>query len=192
MQKTILQKTCALVFALEIMVLGMNLKTAEAAVGQHAAGLSLGQVILLGDFSTHFSDSLGFQITHQYDASDLFGVLTHISLSSHSDTTGTDDLSIKGITPNLKANLAYFDKIIVYTYGGFGLFSISEKTGGRESSVTTIGFDLGGGFDLELNEHFLFGTTLSFHNLFGKTDKATAVSVGGTYVALFLNVKYVF
>ena len=174
-------------------------KQARAAAGEHGVGLGLGQVLLMGDFAKNFSDSLGFQGIYSYEASQVFGLLVNLSLSSHSNADASNTLSLKALSPNLRINLAYIDKLVLYTFGGFGLVKADEKIGALQGSVTTLGFNLGAAFYLALDKHFQFGTQLSFHNVFGKTDPTTVtatnpngLSVGGTYLGLFLNVMYIF
>ena len=185
------------VFALSSAII-TPIHKSHAAAGEHGIGLSLGQILLMGDFAKNFSDSLGFNLTYSYEASAVFGLLADISMSSHTNGTATNELSLKGFSPNLRINLAFIDKLIVYSFVGFGLFMASEKVGNQNGAVTTLGFDMGGAFNLALDKHFQFGTALSFHNIFGKTDDSTAtatqpgLSVGGTYLALMLQVFYIF
>src|SRR5262245_4480544 len=58
---------------------------AHAASNRHGLGFDIGQVLLMGDFSKDFSDSLGWGFTYSYEASDMFGLLAHFSYSSHSN-----------------------------------------------------------------------------------------------------------
>ncbi|MEW6055610.1 MAG: outer membrane beta-barrel protein [Bdellovibrionota bacterium] len=177
---------------------GPSRNDAHAAAGEHGVGLGLGQVLLMGDFAKNFSDSLGYQLTYSYEASAMFGLLATLSMSSHSDATGDNSLDIKGFTPNLRINLAYVDKLVIYAFTGFGLFMVDETIGEQAGSVTTLGFDMGTSLNLALDKHLQFGTTLSFHNIFGKTDPATVtdsspgLSIGGTYLMLSLNFFYIF
>lgn len=172
---------------------------AEAANDRHGVGLDLGQVLLMGDFSKSFSDSLGFGFTYSYEASDMFGLLLHFSGSSHSNADESNKLTIKGVSPDLRVNLAYFDKLVLYGFGGFGLFKVDETINHIDGSALTLGLNLGTGFLLELSPHFEFGTSLGFHNIFAKTDSKTVTStnpggfsIGGTYLGVMLNLFYLF
>ena len=174
-------------------------KPAQAAVGRHGVGVSVGQVLLMGDFSKSFSDSLGWGLSYSYEASDMFGLLANLSFSNHSNANGSNTLAIKGLSPDLRVNLAYFDKLVLYGFGGFGLFRVNETVNQTPGSVWTFGLDLGTGFLLELDPHFQFGTSLGFHNIFSKTDPATATgnfpggyTIGGTYLGIMLNIFYLF
>ncbi|MBI3555146.1 MAG: outer membrane beta-barrel protein [Deltaproteobacteria bacterium] len=174
-------------------------KRADAAVGRHGLGVNIGQVLLMGDFSKNFSDSLGWGFSYSYEASDMFGLLANLSFSNHSNANGTNTLAIKGLSPDLRVNLAYFDKLVLYAFGGFGLFHVNETVAQTPGSVWTFGLDLGTGFLLELDPHFQFGTSLGFHNVFSKTDPATSTSsnpngilMGGTYLGIMLNIFYLF
>ena len=171
---------------------------AKAATGDHGAGLGLGQVLLLGDLSGPFNDSIGLHGIYSYEASALLGLYTHVHYSSHSNVTNTNSLTIKGLVPNMRVNLAYIDKLVVYGFTGFGFYMIDQTIGEQVGSVMTVGFDMGAAVAMSLTDHLQFGTELSFNNIFSKTDPATAtgtssgMSIGGSYIGLFLNVMYIF
>ncbi len=164
----------------------------------HAVGLGIGQILLMGDFAKYFDNSLGYNILYNYDASNLFGLLAVINYNSHSNATGTNTLKIMGFSPNIKVSLVNFDQLLLFGYTGFGLMKVSQTVGTIPADVTTFGLNMGFGAELTLASHMRFGTGLSFHNIFGKTDSSTATanstgtSIGGTYLALFLNIMYVF
>lgn len=162
--------------------------------GRHGAGFGVGQVFLLGDFADPFSNGLGMEFFHSYDASEMFGLMTIINLSNHSNADESNKLSLRGITPNLKMNLIYFDRFSVHALAGIGVYFINEKLGVREGSVTTMGFNFGTGFDLTLSDHFRFGTQLKFHSIFEAKDTSLSppMTIGGTYMGLFLNLTYLF
>jgi hypothetical protein len=174
---------------------------ASADPGEHSLGLGIGDEILFGNFSSNFPDSMAFQLNYNYDASPLIGLTVMASLGSHSNAITGGSLGIDGLTPDLRFNLAKFETLTFYAMSGFGLYKISESFGGStpSASVTTIGFNLGGGFELRLAKHFAFGTSLDFYNIFSKTDDSTAAAnggtgttVGGTYMHLMLNFSYIF
>ena len=174
-------------------------KSAQAVVGRSGIGVNVGQVLLMGDFSKNFSDSLGWGFSYSYEASDMFGLLANLTFSNHTNANGSNTLGIKGLSPDLRVNLAYFDKLVLYAFGGFGLFRINETVAQVPGSVWTFGLDLGTGFLLELDPHFQFGTSLGFHNIFSKTDPSTSTStnpngnlMGGTYLGIMLNIFYLF
>ena len=193
-------KTVLALFLFSLLIIaGLPVQKAKAATGEHSAGFGFGQNLLMGDFSKNFSDSLGFQLMYGFEASEMFGLLAHISYSNHSNASGSNSLTIKGIAPDLKINLAYFDKLVLYGLTGFGIYKVDESLDHNAGSVVTLGFDLGAGFLLNLDKHFAFGTSLAFHNIFGKTDTATVnasapngITIGGTYMGIFLNLFYIF
>ncbi len=161
-------------------------------LGEHSLGAGFGEVILTGDFAKKYSNTLGVSGIYEYKASELFGVLADISYSKHDSDDGLNSLKIFGVTPNLKINLSYFDKLTAFVMTGFGFFNVSESIGPLYGgSVTTFGFSAGPGFDLRLNEHAKFGSLVTFHNLFSKTDPnaknpvGKGMSIGGTYLRLF-------
>lgn len=171
----------------------------EAKAGDHGVGLGVGQVMLMGDWSDHVSDAIGFNLKYSYEASEMFGVMADIHYSSHSNALETNTLGLKGLTPNLRVNLAYIDKLVVYGFTGFGLFLVDQKRGTVSASTMTLGFDLGAAANLTLNDHFQFGTQFSFHNIFEKTARSTTAGgevvttpIGGTYFMLALNLIYIF
>jgi hypothetical protein len=174
-------------------------REAQAAANEHGIGLGFGQILLMGDYAKSFSDNIGLDVFYSYETSNLFGLLANVSLSSHSNADNSNTLSIKGITPDLRINLAYIDKLVIYSFVGFGVFMVNEKIGPVTGSATTLGFNMGAAFDLALAKHFQFGTQLGFTNVFGKTDPSTVtatspqgLSVGGTYLGILLNLIYIF
>lgn len=167
-------------------------------VGEHALGVGFGEVILAGGLEKNHSDSLGLSILYDYRASELFGLMVDLSYSKHTDDTGRNTLKILGASPSLRANLAYFDKLMAYMTVGFGVFQVSETLGLASGSVTTFGFTAGPGIELRLNTHLKFGILTTFHHLFTRSDPQAqnpagkGLSIGGTYLRLFLSLQYVF
>lgn len=170
----------------------------NAPGGMHGLGLGIGQTLLMADFSKNVSDALGYQLMYSYEASPMLGLLAMLSISEHSNSAGTNTLNIKGLSPNLKVNLAYIDKLIVYMVAGLGFFVVDEKVGTLQGTITTLGFDLGGGFSLALSKHVQFGTQILFNSIFNQTTSTdnppnpSGMTIGGTYVGLYLNVMYLF
>src|SRR5206468_660998 len=144
--------------------------SARAATDRHGVGFSVGQVLLMGTYAQNNNDGLGFGFNYSYEASDMFGLLGRFTTSSHSNSNGSNSLNIKGLIPDLRVNLAYFDKLVLYALGGFGVYHVDETVNGAQGSGWTFGLDLGAGFMLELSPHFAFGTSLDFHNIFSRTD----------------------
>jgi hypothetical protein len=173
--------------------------SAYAAAGQHGAGIGIGQVFLLGDFAESFSNSVGFDAMYSYEASDIFGLLTHITYSSHSNGDDTNTLRLIGVSPDLRISLAYIDKLVLYAFTGFGLFSANQKLGNSSGSVITFSFNAGGGFGLALGPHFQFGTQLGLWSIFNKNAKTTSdgggvgtMEIGGTTLNLLVTGTYLF
>lgn len=174
-------------------------RVANAAAGSHSVGIGLGQVLLMGDFSKNFSDGLGLKLTYGYEASDMFGLLASFGFSSHSNADASNTLLIKGFQPDLKVNFAYIDKLVLYGFTGFGIYRVNEALARNAGAVWTLGFELGTGFLLNLDNHFSFGSALGFNNIFGKTDSATVnasapngITIGGTFLSITLNGVYTF
>jgi hypothetical protein len=172
--------------------------SAKAEPNTHSLGLNAGQVLLLGEFADRFPDAMGFNLIYNYEASDLFGVWVNAGFSNHENSATHDNLAIKSLVPDLKINLAYIDKLVIYSLVGFGLWKVDQTINLIGANVTTFGFNMGGGFALQLHEHFQFGTHLLFNNIFSKTDPGSARGnqaaqvVGGSYMGLYLNAMYTF
>lgn len=198
-------KRWLLILLFPLVISATPFQHAFGAAGEHSAGLGVGQVVLLGDWGSYYSNALGFNGMYDFESSELFGLLINLSYSSHSNTTDASSyLHILGLTPDIKVNFAYFDKLVIYGLAGLGLFHVEQakriEPENRlfEGSVFTIGFNAGAGFDLRVDDHYSFGTVFSFHHVLGKTDTDTMVGgtpgleIGGTYMRLFLNFMYVF
>lgn len=190
--------TAAFLFLVFIISSSFAEDGSKSAAQEHSLGLGFGQVILMGDFEKNFSDSLGFDFTYDYNASEMFGLLVDASYHKHKNATGENTAIIKSLTPSLKANFAYVDKLTVYGVAGLGVYWVGETIGQIAGSVTTFGFNAGPGAELRLNDHMKFGTNVGFYNLFTKADSEAknpfgkGMTIGGTFIRLFINISYIF
>ncbi len=190
--------TAAFLFSILIICTSNADVGSKSTAQEHSLGLGFGQVILMGDFEKNFSDSIGYDLTYDYNASEIFGIYVDASYHKHRNASGENTAIIKGLAPSLKANFAYVDKLTVYGLAGLGLYWVGETTGEIAGSVTTFGFNAGPGAELRLDDHLKFGTNVGFYNLFTKSDTEAknpfgkGMTIGGTFVRLFINISYIF
>lgn len=157
----------------------------------HNISLDVGQVFLMGDLSERYNDNIGFRINYTYGVSDLFGFNAIFGYSEHAD----GKFSMTDLMAGLRTNLAYFDKVIPYFNFGLGFYrpsySFDSGAGSNATSLSPVlfGLHMGGGVTLEISKDFFFGSSLTFHNVFGDT-RQTAVGpfdVGGAFTTFMLN-----
>lgn len=167
-------------------------------IHEHSFGVGFGQVILMGDLAKQVSDTIGLGLIYDYKASELFGVMVEGGYSKHIDSTGKNSFIARSFSPNLRVNLSYFDNLTIFAFGGFGIYSLDKTLFPTSGSVTTFGLDMGPGFELRLAPHAKFGSFISFNNAFTKSDSqavnslGNGMSIGGTYMRLFLTASYIF
>ena len=183
----------------------INREVSPFSPGSNNLALDLGQVFLIGDLGK-YSDSIGSQLHYTYGVSDLFGFDSGLGYSEHSD----GKFSMLSLTPGLRLNMSWYDKVVPYAIFGLGFYkpSYPDNTtatpGGStttslsaSSSISAVlfGVHLGPGIDLELNKNLFFGAALTFHNMFG-TNKmranATLLALGGTYTSFFVHIGATF
>jgi hypothetical protein len=163
------------------------------APGSNNISIDLGQVFLMGDLSSDYSDNLGFRLSYTYGVSDIFGFEANLGHSSHSN----GGFSMSHLNAGLRTNLAWFDRIIPYLSFGLGFYRpgytfTTTGTNSNEASVSPIlfGIHLGPGVNLQLTNRLYFGTSLTFHDIFGtetvKPD-GTKLEAGGTFTSLLIH-----
>ncbi len=155
--------------------------------GSHNASLDIGQVFLMGDLAESYADNLGLQLHYTYGVSDIFGFDTSIGYSSHTD----GDFSMLSWKSGVRANLAWFDKIIPYVSFGLGFYRPSYQISKNATMAPILfGLHLGPGVTLNLTDQLFFGTSLTFHDIFGgERESATGIvqDVGGSYTSFLLH-----
>lgn len=163
--------------------------------GSHNVALDLGQVFLMADLGSRYSDNIGLRAHYTYGVSDLFAFDANMGYSSHSD----GKFSMFTLLSGLRTNLSWYDKVIPYVVFGLGFYKPSYDSGPNESpsSISPIlfGVHLGPGIDLELTKQFFFGASLTFHDVFGGKRLASngqTIDVGGTFATFFLRVGTTF
>jgi len=164
--------------------------------GSNNVSLDLGQVFLMGNYGSKYSDAIGARLHYTYGVSDLFGFDSSIGYSEHQD----GDFSMVSLLTGLRMNLSWYDKVIPYAVFGLGFYKPSFTINGAgNKSVTEIspvlfGVHLGPGVDLELTRQIFFGAALDFHDVFG-TTKSTPngpLDVGGTFTSFLVHAGYTF
>jgi hypothetical protein len=159
--------------------------------GSNNIALDIGQVFLMGNMGSRYSDSIGVQLHYTYGVSDLFGFDSSIGYSEHSDGR----MSMTTVLTGLRTNLAWYDKVVPYLVFGLGFYKPSHQVGSLNSvSPLLFGVHIGPGVNLELTKQFFFGTSLTFHDVFGGTQNIPGgtMDVGGTYTSFLLHAGFTF
>ena len=163
--------------------------------GSNNVAVDIGQIFLMGDLGSNYSDSIGAQIHYTYGVSDLFGFDASVGYSSHSDGKFSMTTALAG----LRTNLAWFDRVVPYAVFGLGFYrpSFQQTYGnGLTNSISPVlfGVHLGPGVDLQLTRQLFFGASLTFHDIFGSTRQTPngPLSVGGTYTTFLVHAGFSF
>jgi len=160
---------------------------APFAPGSNNVSLHVGQIFLMGDLSSAYSDNIGAQVHYTYGVSDMFGFDTSLGYSQHSD----GKYSVATFLTGLRTNLSWYDKVIPYLNFGLGFYKPSYQFSADDSlSPVLFGLYLGPGVDLQLTNQFFFGASLTFNDVFGtsRADKMGNLhDVGGTFTAFLLH-----
>lgn len=147
---------------------------------RHGVGLGFGEVLLMGDFATHFASGIGFNLNYSYEAGSTFGLLVNLHYNNHSNPSSpSDSLSIKGLTPNLKINFFTTDKLTVSALTGLGALLVSETYGNLNAGFTLFTVQAGVAANVELDPHFRFGPSFVLMKTSTGTDSSTVVSGSG-------------
>jgi len=160
--------------------------------GSNNLAIDVGQVFLMGDLSSNYSDAIGSQLHYTYGVSEMFGFDSSIGYSSHSEGR----YSMTTLLTGLRMNLAWYDKIVPYLSFGLGFYRPSyEITSTTTLSPIVFGLHAGPGVSLELTRQLFFGASLSFHDVFGTTKylpDGKRFDVSGTYTSFLLNAGLTF
>lgn len=168
--------------------------------GSNNVSLEMGQVFLMGALSNNFSDSIGSSLHYTYGVSDIFDFDSALGYSNHSDGA----FSMTSFQAGLRTNLAWYDKVIPYFSFGLGFYrpsyslnqmGLAPVNSNASLSPLLFGVHLGPGVDLEVTKQIFFGASLTFNDVFGKTENTpstTSFDTGGTYTAFFLHAGVTF
>lgn len=171
---------------------------AESDGRHHIFGFSVGHNMLFGEWGSLFTDGLSYNAFYSYEASPVYGLLFNVGFSSHSGQ-GENSLSLKSIEPDLKINFMRFDMLVLYGFGGFGIYPISEHVGSANGSTLNFGMNLGLGLDLRIDEFLTFGPGIALKSVFTKNDKSATssaypngINIGGEMLRLFIQIGIMF
>ena len=149
--------------------------------------LDVGQVFLMGDLNSKYTDNLGVRLHYTYGVSQTFGFDSSFGYSNHSD----GKFSMTSLLTGVRANLSWYDKVIPYAVVGLGFYKPSMKVDNTASvSPLLFGVHLGPGVTLQLTNNLFFGAALTFHDMFGSNEvlpDGRIVAVDGTFASFFLN-----
>lgn len=159
--------------------------------GSNNLSLDVGQIFLMGGLGKDYADNIGSQLHYTYGVSEMFAFDASFGYSNHDE----GDYSMTSLLTGVRTNLAWYDKVVPYAVFGLGFYRPSERIT-PTSSVSPIlfGVHMGPGVDLELTRNLFFGTSLTFHDMFG-TSKMTAEGrkdFGGTYTSFFIRAGVTF
>lgn len=140
------------------------LPSANAAEGDHGAGLMVGQVWPSGDIGNGLDGNVAPGIFYEYGASDVFSLYAQVVPSSHNDGV----LKMTATSVGMKANIVYYDKLAPYVMVGAGLYFVDREVGAaRERAKKAVfGVHLGAGAELDLSEMYFIGLQFDIHSLF--------------------------
>lgn len=156
------------------------------APGSHNVALHVGQVFLAGELGEQYEDTLGSQLSYTYGVSDIFGFNSSLLYSDHSSS----NFSVLALNTGLRANLAWFDRVVPYGIVGLGFYRTKHKIQpGENASGVVFGMNIGPGIDLIINKTFFFGASLIFHDMFSKTVATSRgqKDIGGNFTRFMVH-----
>ncbi len=161
---------------------------------EHSIGFGLGQTFLYRDFSKNGEDKISAELLYNYSANHSFDLLINYHYSSHS--LGNTETIIQGLVSSVKAKLFQFDNLSPFVLAGLGFYSPKVKrlvhnTLKESETKIVFGWNMGIGFDLKLNRHFMTGMLLQYHNPFD-VQQGLDPEVEGSYFKLLLTSYYTF
>jgi opacity protein-like surface antigen len=131
---------------------------AQAADGDQAAGLMVGQVWSSGEIGKDVEGAVAPGIFYEYGASDIFSLYA-------------SGVKVTSANLGMKANLLFLDKLSPYALVGAGLYFVKRQITvaprpTEEAKKTVFGLELGVGAELDLSQLFFVALELDIHNLF--------------------------
>lgn len=161
------------------------------SVGSHNFSIDVGQIFLLGNFP-NYSNNMGTQIHYTYGSSQIFAFDANWGFSQHND----GDLSLMHLAAGIRYNLNWYDRIIPYIVFGMGFYQPTYRDYTLNSTSSTyqssILFGLNGSFgaDLQVTNHFFFGSFLTYHSMFTESktfSDGNSYILGGSYLSFFVH-----
>jgi len=159
------------------------------APGSNNLSLDVGQVFLMGNLGERYGDSIGTRLHYTYGVSDLFSFDSSLGYSTHSEGA----FSMTSILTGLRTNLAWYDKVIPHAIFGMGFYRPSYRQ--ENLSPLLFGVHLGAGVNLEITRSLFFGTSLTFHSVFGSdkvSTSGTIIPIGGSFTSFLVTAGVTF
>ncbi|MGE3260184.1 MAG: outer membrane beta-barrel protein [Bacteriovoracia bacterium] len=162
--------------------------SAQAADGDQAAGLIVGQVWTSGEIGKDVDGAVAPGIFYEYGASDIFSLYVSAVTSKHND----DKLKLTSTNLGMKANLFFLDKLSPYALVGAGLYFVKRQVGPPNLEIakkTVFGLNLGLGAELDLSQRFFVALEFDIHNLFSGNVTLPAhgrTEISGRWTGFFL------
>ena len=164
------------------------------SIRKHSIGAGLGQTFLRSDFHKLGTDTITPDIYYNYSASYSFDFLANLHWSKH--TFSNQDITVKGLALAIKAKVWQFDAFSPFFLGGLGFYLPQAhrmlngvRTESRKELV--FGMNLGGGFELSLNDEFSVGIIAHYHDPFD-VKLENAPKLEGSYLKLLIMGMYTF
>lgn len=158
---------------------------AQAAAGDHALGVAIGQSWPAGEIGQGLDGALTGGLLYEYAASDVFSVYASGLRGSYNEGA----LKLTSTSVGIKANLFYIDKLSPYAMLGAGLYFVDKQYGAERAEKTNFGLHLGLGAELDLSDRFFMGLEFDVHNLFSSTINLPArgrTEISGRWSGFFL------
>jgi hypothetical protein len=159
----------------------------------HNIAVDVGQVFLMGDMASNYSNAIGARLHYTYGVSEMFGFDTSLGFSSHSG----GKFNMASGQAGLRVNLTFFDKIVPFAVAGMGFyrpsFDIPLESGVETVAPIAFGLHIGPGVHLELTSRLFFGVSLQFQTLFNARQTLSnnrSVDIGGSFTSFFLHAGF--
>ncbi len=161
--------------------------------GSHNISVDIGQVFLLGEMASNYSNSIGARLHYTYGVSEMFGFDASGGYSNHSN----GQFSLASAQAGLRVNLSWYDRVVPFAVAGMGFFrpsfDIPTETGIENVAPIAFGLHFGPGIHLELTQRLFFGASLQFQTLFSSRHLLSnnrAIEVGGSFSSFFLHAGF--
>lgn len=159
---------------------------------KHSFGIGVGQMFLRGGFADHGNNKMSVDLYYNYGVSYTFDLLTNIHYNK-SDKLG-NSVVLQGLTTAIKFKLYQIDEFSPFIFAGLGIYYPEEKryvdgTLQDAKSQATMGWNLGVGADLRLNDKFMIGMLFHYHDPFD-VEQDIGPNIRGAYSKLLVTLLY--
>ena len=172
---------------------------------RHSLGIGIGQTILSGDFKNHGENAIAPDIFYNYSVSHSFDLLINTHWSKHKQavlrSSRNTFTELAALAIGVKGRFFQFDLFSPFAVAGLGLYyprirkqEPGETVPTKTKATVTFGHHLGGGVELELNNHFSLAFMGHYHNPYDiKHDTGEReVKVEGAYFKLLVVAFFIF